>query len=273
MYGVERTFSPFSLGGRTGRTINFDAFGLYAHPSSMESLSITVRDFLRQIKILSTVNFSWNVRFDHGELAQQLIKRGIPFRRWTVHTLSLVEEYEAIFARFDATARRLVRRSRREGLNVRLSHDPSDVAAYYELYTGLASRKGLTLRPKAVFDELLKLRDDVIFVVAELSNRIIGGGWFFRDGDTLLYFAGAMNRDYSRHSPGYAIIDYAIRLGREEGRSVLNLGGSDGIASLEQFKTRCGAKPQYCWSFSWQNPMWQTFQYARSICRHLHFVR
>jgi hypothetical protein len=40
MYGTERVFSL----GR--RTIHFDALGLYAHPSSMENLSVTVGDFL-----------------------------------------------------------------------------------------------------------------------------------------------------------------------------------------------------------------------------------
>jgi hypothetical protein len=207
------------------------------------------------------VNFFWNVRFDHGELAQQLLKQGIPLTRcWTTYTLSLVEDYETIFARFDRTARNLVHRTRREGVNVRISYDPSDVAAFYELYIRFASRKGFITRPKALFDELLKLRDDVVFGVLELSNRVIGGGWLFRDGETVLYKYVATDYDYTRHSPDYALMDYAIRLGHEEGRSLLNFGSTDGIASLEQFKARWGAKPQNCWSFSWQNPMWETLQ-------------
>jgi GNAT superfamily N-acetyltransferase len=267
IYGTER---PFSFGRRT---ITLAPLGLYAHPSRMENLSVTVGDIIRQVKTWSTVNFEWNVRFDHAELAQELLKRGIPFHRSTIHTISLVEDYEAIFARFDKTARNLVRRSRREGLNVRTTHDPRDVTAYYEVYIKHRSQKGITgLRPKALFDELLKLRDDVVFVVGELSNRIVGGGWLFRDGGTLLYFHTATDPDYSRHSPGYALMDYAARLGHEEGRSVLNLGESN-ETSLEQYKNRWGAKPQYCWSFSWQNPMWETVQNIRSVCRrHARYV-
>ena len=244
-------------------------FGLYAHPSRGGDLDASLRDIVRQLKTWSTVSFEWNVRFDHGELAQQLLTQQIPFHRTMTHTLLLDRDYEASFARFDSTARNLVRRARRQGLLVRTTHDANDVGAYYEVYTRMASQKGnhSGLHPRALFDELLKLHDDVIFVVADFANKIIGGAWFFRDGGAFFYFHAAMDLNYSGHSPSYAIIDYAIRMAHEEGRKVVNFGGSGGIASLEQFKAKWGAKPQYCWRFNWRNPLWQTVQNVRSMWR------
>jgi lipid II:glycine glycyltransferase (peptidoglycan interpeptide bridge formation enzyme) len=123
-----------------------------------------------------------------------------------------------------------------------------------------------------MFDELVKLDKDVVFVVAEVQNKVAAGAWFFRDGDTFLYWHAAMDRKYSRHFPSYAILDYAIRMAHEEGRKTLNLGGSIGIASLEAFKSKWGAEPQCCWCFSWQNPLWQMVQKVRSVwtSRRLH---
>ena len=186
----------------------------------------------------------------------------------------LTETTKAIFAKFNSTTRNLVRRVKREGIVVRSTHQGDDVRAYYEVHTKLASKKGYyrSLYPKAMFDELVKLDKDVIFVVAEVENKIAGGAWFFRDGDTFLYWHAATDRKYSRYSPSYAIVDYAIRMAHEEGRKALNFGGSIGIASLEDFKSKWGAEPQRCWHFSWQNPLWQMVQEVWSVwtSRRLH---
>jgi lipid II:glycine glycyltransferase (peptidoglycan interpeptide bridge formation enzyme) len=135
------------------------------------------------------------------------------------------------------------------------------------VHAKLTSEKGdyLFLYPKAMFDELVKLDKDVVFVVAEVQEQIAGGAWFFRDGDTFLYWHAAMDRRYSRHSPSYAILNYAIRMAHEEGRKAFNLGGSIGIASLANFKSKWGAEPRFCWCFSWQNPLLQMVQMVRRI--------
>jgi len=222
-----------------------------------------------QLKTFSTTTFEWNVRFDHGALAQELLKAGITVSRPVTHALPLNGDYETSFAKFNSTTRNLVRRAKREGIVVRRTYRADDVRAYYELHTKLASQRGnyRNLYPKVMFDELVKLHEDVVFVVAEVENSILGGAWFFRDGDTILYWHAAMGREYSRHSPSYAIVDYAIRMAHEEGTTVFNFGGSVGIASLEEFKSKWGAEPHYCWHFSWQNRLWRTIQNIRSIWR------
>jgi hypothetical protein len=260
VFGVETVHSH----GR--RSIALAPFGLYAHPAGGGDLDMAVRDIIRQLKTCSTTTFHWNVRFDHAALAQVLVRTGLPFSRPVTHVLPLDGDYETSFAKFNSTTRNLVRRTKRDGILVRRTHDADDVRAYYEVHTKVASEKAnyRFLYPKAIFDELVKLDKDVVFVVAEVQEKIAGGAWFFRDGNTLLYWHAATDRKYSRYSPSYAILDYGIRMAHEEGRKVLNFGGSIGITSLEDFKSKWGAEPQCCWCFSWRNPLWQMVQKVRS---------
>ena len=268
VFGVETVHSF----GR--RSVALAPFGLYAHPSGSGDLDAAVKDIVGQLKTFATATFQWSVRFDHTELARALARRGIPFSRPTIQVLPLNGDYETSFAKFNSTTRNLVRRVKREGIVVRSAHHGDDVRAYYEVHTKLALEKGYSrpLYPKAMFDELVKLDKDVVFVVAEVQKRIAAGAWFFRDGDTFLYWHAAMDRTYSRYSPSYAIVDYAIRMAHEEDRKAFNFGGSIGIASLEDFKAKWGAEPQRCWCFDWQNPLWEMVQKVRDVWspRRLH---
>lgn len=260
LFGVESVHSH----GR--RSVDLAPFGLYACPAGTGDLDAAARDIVRQLKGYSTTTFEWNVRFDHAALAQALVRRGLSFSRPLIHVLPLNGDYKTSFARFNSTTRNLVRRTRREGILFRCTQDAEDITAYYEIHTKLALEKGYrrSIYPKSMFNELVKLDKDVVFVVAEVQEKIAGGAWLFRDGDTLLYWHAAMDRKYSRYSPSYAIMDFAIRMAHQEGRKALNLGGSIGIASLEAFKAKWGAEPRHCWHFNWQNPLWQMVQRLRS---------
>src|SRR5579871_12792 len=263
IFGVE-TLHSF---GR--RSVHLAPYVLYAHPFGTEDLGSAVGEIVARLKTFSTATFDWNVRFDHGSLAQKLISAGIPCSRHVTHALLLQGHYEKSFARFSSTTRNLVRRAKREGIVAHRTEDPKDLAAYYEVHKRLAAEKGNydLLYPKTLFDELLKLRDDVVFVVAKIDSQIAGGAWFYRDGKSMFYWHAAMDRKYSRRSPAYAIVDYAIGMAHEEGRSFFNFGGSRGIASLLEFKTAWGAEEFYCWHFHWQNPVWQRVGRLRRVWR------
>jgi hypothetical protein len=261
VFGVETVHSH----GK--RSIALAPFGLYAHPSGSGDLEAAVTDIIRQLKTFSTATFQWSVRFDHSALAEALVRKGLPFSRPTTRVLLIKGDYEGSFANFNSTTRNLVRRVRRDGVLVRRTQDAQDVKVYYEMHTKLASEKGTYrfLYPQSMFDELVKLDKDVVFVVAEVQGKIAGGAWLFRDGDTFLYWHAATDRQCSRYSPSYAILDYAIRMAHEEGRKAFNFGASSGIDSLEDFKSKWGAEAQCCWHFSWHNPLWRMVQKIRSV--------
>jgi len=249
------------------QSISLGPVGLYAYPSGAGELETAARDLIGQLKSFTTVMFEWNVRFDHGELAKEIQALGVPCRRTVVHALRIHGDYDRSFAGFNSTTRNLIRRTRREGLVVRRSAQAQDVNAYYDLYERVARTKHRLLYPRSVFEQLLKLEEDVLFVVAQGYNKLIGGAWFFRDGDTALYWHSEMDVQYAKQSPMYAILDCAIRMAHEEGRTFFNFGASSGLPSLEQFKAKWGAEPQYGWHFNWVNPLWQAVHRCKTGLR------
>ena len=256
MCGLEYRF-PFGQ-----RSFSFAPFGLYAYPIIESDLKPCVRDAVRHLKSFRTTSFQWNVRYDHRTLAEELQVYGIPYSQTTTHVLPLNSSYETVFAGFNATIRNQVRRAQRNGLVVRRVHDEDSVNAYYDIHNKLAQHMGNygSLQSRSLFTDLLGLKEDVIFLVAEVQNTIVAGGWFFRDGDSLCYWHAAMAREFSKLFPSCAIVNSAIQLGCSEGYSTFNMGGSVGIASLKQFKSSWGAVEEKVWQFRWRNPFWLSIQ-------------
>lgn len=252
------------------RSISFCPFGLYAHPAGINDLGETVRTFVGQLRAFRTTSFDWNVRFDHELLAGELAKLGIQHKRTRTHVLRLGLNYQATVKSYHAAASKNIRRADRAGVFVRAARSLEDVREYYKIHTKLAATKGNygSLYPVKLFEALIDLEHDVIFLVAQFKKKLIGGGWFFRDGHTIMYWHGAMDPEYSKYEPGYATIDCAIRLAHDDGRHYFNFGGSSGITSLEQFKAMWGARPEYCWRFVWRNPMWQTLHDVKHRWAH-----
>ena len=260
MYGIAYQ-SRFGL-----RHLSLSYFGLYEHPRIIGNYANEVRDLVGNLKSWRMTGFEWNVRYDHAELANELRNCGLSCTQSTTHVLKLTGCHEAVFSGYNATIRNQVRRALREGVVVRQAEDDATVIAYYEIHESLALQKGnyKHLHRIELFKELLKLRDDIVFLVAEIDNTVIAGGWFFRDGDSLFHWHGAMNRAYSKVFPTCSVIDAAIQIGCRDGFSTFNMGGSAGISTLEQFKTSWGADCQTVWQFSWHNPIWRAVRRLRN---------
>jgi hypothetical protein len=253
MYAVQ---TPGWFGSRR---IALGPDGLYASPGWEAELEpATLADIVRRLTTLSTQRFIWNVRFDHEPLAAGLIVLGLTGSRNATHVLHLVRDYEEVFAGFNRTIRNQIRQALRKGVHVRLVSGPDDVRAYYDVHTRLAEQQGTytMIYPLGLFLELVKLHDDVRFLVAECDGRVVSGGIFFRDGGSVMHWHGATDRAYSKFFPPCAILGEAIRWACESGATTFNLGGSAGIASLEQFKSFWGARPALNWQFTWTSPYW-----------------
>ena len=93
-----------------------------------------------------------------------------------------------------------------------------------------------------LFDELFLLDKDVILLIAEVNGSIIAGGWFIRDGNSLFYWQCAMNYDFKRYYPYYAIVSRGIRIACNDAMKTFNMGASAGRPSLEEFKSFWGAR-------------------------------
>lgn len=259
--GPPRTMYGIEFAGSYGRrSILLGPYGVYASPGWGRLLEqSTLKNLVASLTTVRTESFVWNVRFDHAPLAEGLSSLGLKSQQTVTHILQLDSDYDRIFSGYNATRRNEVRRAYRSGVVVREAIGPQCVREYYRIHTSLAEQKGnyKSVYPAELFLELHKIRDYTRFLVAEYEGRIIAGGLFFRDGDSVMYWHAASDRDFSRQYPSCAVLDHAIRWACESGATFFNFGGSGGIPSLEQFKSSWGAGAESNWMFEWKNPFWR----------------
>jgi hypothetical protein len=237
------------------RSVSLAPFGLPAYPIEYDRCRDSASELVGQLQTTRTLGFDWNVRFDHQDFARGLTECGLKSVEWSTHVLYLDRCYDALFRNFHASTRNNVRRAERKGVVVRRATKCADLKAYYQIYeTVFRERKWTDIYSLKCLEEMFKLSDDVLLLVAELRGAIIGGDWFVRDGSSLFCWQSAMNYKYKHYFPMYAIINYAIRLACTESLTSFNMGGGD-IASLEQFKSFWGARKVPIWGFVWKNPV------------------
>jgi hypothetical protein len=247
------------------RSISIAPFGLPGHPIDADGSDRCVSLLVAQLQTSRTISFEWNVRHDHRNLANQLERCGLRRLEESTHVLNLDSQYDAIFREFSESTRNQIRQAARKGLVVKPATTSADVAAYYVLYRKMIGERQTwsMIYKQSLFNEMFKLQDDVIFLRANVDGLMIGGGWFIRDGSTLLYWQSALNYEYRRYFPHYALIDYAIQLACNESANSFNMGASSGKTSLEQFKSFWGAQKLPYWRFVWQNPFWSSISGVR----------
>ena len=253
MYAVR---NPGSYGRQF---LSLAPYGLYASPGWQSQLrQSTLEGILGRLTGIKTISFVWNVRFDHEQLANCLISSGLRFSRVPTRVLGLTPGYERIFAGYNATIRNHVRKAHRRGVSVRETVSPESVAEYHRIYTRHAGQRGGygVIHPVKLLLELVEIRNIVRLLVAEHEGRVVGGGLFFRDGNSVRYWHGASDREYSHCYPSCAVLDEAIRWACESGAAFFNFGPSVGLSSLDQFKSFWGARTELNWEFAWMNPLW-----------------
>jgi len=183
----------------------------------------------------------------------------------TTQVLYLSRDYDRVFAGYNASIRNQVRKARSRGVVVRDAVDEDTVRAYYKVHTELAEQKGSYpfVYPLSLFLDLVRLPYTQL-LVAEHDGRVVGGGLFFKEESSVLYWHGTTDRAYSSYFPSRLVFDEAIRRACESGARFLNFGGSAGIASLEKFKASWGAKTERNWNFGWKNPFWAVLARLKS---------
>jgi hypothetical protein len=253
MYGIQ---APRANGGIH---VKMGPVGLYGSPGWEGQLEQeTVNGIIRTLRKFQTRGFYWTVRFDQEPLAKCLMALGFTPAPMSTHVLSLAKDYEQVFAGYNSTMRNQVRKTRRGGLVVREAQSPEDVRAYHQVYTRSAEQKGGygCIYPVELFLDLIELRKNTRLLLAESEGQIVAGGLYFRDGCSIMYWHGAADRRHSHLFPACAVIDQAVQWGCANGATDFDFGASNGIASLEQFKSFWGARPQPYWRFEWESPFW-----------------
>ena len=250
------------------RFVSLAPVGLYAHPCNYGDLAACVGAIVRDVRTFGTLGFEWNVRSDHRELADRLMALDLSLAMSSTHVLQIDGGYDGVFKKFNATMRNHIRRSERGGVLVRSSIERNEIDAYLRIFSETVERgTAPNAKRKRLFEDLLRLDSDVRFLVAEVNGTMVGGGWFFYDGDSMMYWHGASDRRFSRVFPACAVLWQAIRLACDAGMKTFNFGASNGIETLERFKSSWGAEKRLCWKFAWNNQLWATASKLRKSLR------
>src|ERR1700730_6997759 len=101
------------------RSVLLAPFGFSAYPIHADGFGNCVSPLVAQLKTFRTIHFEWNVRFDHGDLADQLEGCGLNRFQDTTHVLYLDRAYDSLFRGFSETTRSKIRRTERKGVIVR----------------------------------------------------------------------------------------------------------------------------------------------------------
>jgi hypothetical protein len=268
MYGV-------AVRGRWGySSAQFGPAGLYANLSPFPAcFEERINDAIREFQRKRLLSVTWNVRFDHDRLAAAMRKAGHLCKSGTTHVIPLLGDHEVVFSHYRPTRRNEIRQCHRKGVQIRRALGYEDVIAYCQVHERLAQQKeGFNIKyPTSLICELVKLREHVILLVAEYEGKIIAGSLFFVDGDSMMYWHGASDRDYSRLFASGALVDRGIQIACEKGCQSFNMGGSCTDA-LREFKTSFGAAERtvYAFTVALNSPL--PFRIVAKVrnCLHVH---
>lgn len=162
----------------------------------------------------------------------------------STHSLDLTLGYEEIWAhRFPAKTRNMCRKAERSGLTVARESGEEAVTAYQALYRASASGWGYEEPPypDGLFASLLACEHAELWL-ARSENQVVAGAVMLRGSTDLLYWSGAMDREFRHLAPSNALIRAVIEDACGRRLAHLDFGSSRGLSGVEAFKRSFGAE-------------------------------
>jgi lipid II:glycine glycyltransferase (peptidoglycan interpeptide bridge formation enzyme) len=187
------------------------------------------------------------------------------------HALDLRSGFDSVWSHsFTASNRNMCRKAERGGINVRRESSADAVDEYHRLYETTARSWGYDEAPypRRLFSALLE-SDDAELWLAYAGDRAAAGALLLRGSEDLLYWSGAMDREFRYLAPSNAVMCAAIKSGCERQILYFDFGASAGLPGVEAFKKSFGAQPrQYhgveLFSWKYRRLEWLRKQVARS---------
>jgi CelD/BcsL family acetyltransferase involved in cellulose biosynthesis len=154
--------------------------------------------------------------------------RFAPVKRAMWHGVDLARDEAELWAGLGGSARQNVRRALRHGVVVREGRALEDVRLFHRLHARLRKAKYRMLaQPAAFFDQLLELfgPEGLTVLIAEVAGEPVAALLLLQWQDTLYYKFNASTDQHLR--PNDLLMWEAMRLGRRQGATLLDLGISD----------------------------------------------
>lgn len=165
-----------------------------------------------------------------------------------VHTLELSADEAMVSGRFKPNIRRNIRKSEKEGVQVKCALSLESIAAFYKLNCGTRRHHGLPPQPwpffRKIYEYVIAAAKGFV-VLAEYQNRPIAGAVFVFYRDHAIYKYGASDRDFHHLRPNNLVMWEAIRWCCRKGISRFSFGRTEPEhEGLVQFKRNWGTAEQ-----------------------------
>ena len=162
------------------------------------------------------------------------------------HRLDLRGDQPAIFARFDSSVRRAIRKAEQSGLTIEFSQDLEAVRLFYGLLCKTRQRHGVPPQPFRFFQNIQRhvLKENKGRVILARQGRVpVAGAVFFNSGMTATYKFGASNEAFQHLRGNNLVMWEAIKWHARQGFTTLDFGrtslANDG---LRKFKLGWGTQ-------------------------------
>ena len=150
-----------------------------------------------------------------------------PSLSFLTHELDLRSGPEKVWARFDDTVRRAIRKAERAAVVVDLRRDEGGLKEYYTLHCETRQRHGLPPQPWSFFrtiqGRVLAQEKGAVFL-ARVEGQVIAGAVFFHFGTRAFYKFGASGVAHQGLRPNNAVMWAAIQHYAQAGMENLHWG-------------------------------------------------
>lgn len=166
----------------------------------------------------------------------------IPYQNYLIK----LDNEEEVFKQFNSEKRRQIRKSLKEGVEFSYQVSEENIKGVYDvLYYIYKTRVKKPLPNFNFFKNLLKTNGAGL-VALILNKKVIGGGFFLKDKDTIYdWYRGGLDHQYKKHYPSTTAAWAVMQYGLNNGLKVFDFMGA-GIKGQEygvrKFKSQFGGK-------------------------------
>ncbi|HEX6384235.1 MAG TPA: GNAT family N-acetyltransferase [Anaerolineae bacterium] len=147
------------------------------------------------------------------------------------HCVDLRPDLDTIWNTLHSSARRAIRKARRDDITVSVAESKDDLRAFFELHLRVRKYKyRLLAQPYRFFENIWDhfiTEQDGVLMLARYQDEIIGGVLFLEWQDKLYYKFNASDPERIVHRPNDLLIWEGIQYGKGKGYTYLDFGLSD----------------------------------------------
>jgi lipid II:glycine glycyltransferase (peptidoglycan interpeptide bridge formation enzyme) len=158
----------------------------------------------------------------------------------------LSRDEQKIFASFEPSVRRAIRKGEKCGVKLEISHSLEGVREFYRLHCVTRKKHGVPPQPFSFFANFHRhviAHNHGFVVIAKINNRAIAASVFVHYGATAIYKYGASDENYQNFRGANLVMWHAIQWLARAGFDRLDFGRTDHAnEGLRRFKLGWGAE-------------------------------